>query len=116
MKQIECFSCTALQEPTPPLRRDEDRLDIFKCSSCGTEFKVDMEHYFLSRDNPDLNIKTHSINYDPNKDYVKELENSQKQILEERGLIKKDSKFTVWLKKEWIYIVLGLLIFYFFLI
>lgn len=125
MKQIECFSCGALLEPTPPLRRDEDRLDIFVCASCNTEYKIDMDYYIeqdINLEGKDFTVKTKPITYQFD---VGEGESALTPIGEE--LIKQhgwgeakrkdaSSGFTNWLKKEWIYIVGGLLICYFFLI
>ena len=125
MKQIECFSCAALQEPTPPLRRDEDKLDIFKCSSCDAEYKIDMDYYIeqdIYSDGKDFIVKTKPITYQFN---VGEGESALtpmgEKLIKEHGWMGMDTKgksssgFTKWLKEKWIYIVLGLLICYIFL-
>ena len=126
MKQIECFSCGAIQNPSPPVRRDEDRLDIFACASCNTEYKIDMDYYIeqdINLAGKDFIVKTKPITYQFD---VGEGESALTPMGEE--LIKKygwgeaktkdkaPSGFINWLKEEWIYIVGGLLICYFFLI
>ena len=47
--EIECYNCGVISGPTPPLRRDSDRLDIFECPSCKAEFKVDIDNYMENR-------------------------------------------------------------------
>ena len=118
-KKIECHNCGSIQDPTPPIRKNEDMEGIFKCSECDQEYKIDMVHYFEFRDQEDFIASTFRPDLDPNKDYVKELDKLGNKILKDykkaRGI--EDNIFTkaiYWLKKEWIYIVGGLLIYYFF--
>ena len=47
--EIECYNCGVISGPTPPLRRDSDRSDIFECPSCKTEFKIDIDNYMENR-------------------------------------------------------------------
>lgn len=81
--KIKCYECEEINAPTPPLRRDSDRVDIFECPSCQSEFKIDMHHYFANRSKKGFVAKTFSSSLDTTKDYDNELQNLQKKILKE---------------------------------
>ena len=126
MKQIECFSCGNIQNPSPPLRRDEDGLDIFVCASCNTEYKIDMDYYIeqdINLAGKDFIVKTKPITYQFDVgEGESALTPKGEALIKQYGWgeaetnDKEPSGFINWLKEEWIYIVGGLLICYFFLI
>ena len=118
-KKIECHYCGSIQGPTPPVRKNEDMEVIFRCSECDREYKIDTAYYMEFKDEEDFVARTFRPDFDPNRDYSQELDNLGDEILKDykkaRGI--EDglpTKAINWLKKEWIYIVGGLLIYYFF--
>ena len=92
-KQIECWKCEGLHPPSPPLTRDSDGKDIFKCSLCGERYKINMKNYFANRGNENQIVIT--------------MPESESEPVHE-------SPIGRWFKKEWVYILGGLLIYFLF--
>ena len=111
-KKIKCYECGEINDPTPPLRRDTDGLDVFECPSCQSEFKIDTNHYMENKDKEDFVARTFSSSLDTTKDYDQELQNLQKKILKEHDNEDQSSKGVLMPILFWSAIVL-LLIFIF---
>ena len=56
--RIKCFSCNEIFPPEPPIRRDDDGLDIFACPECNSLFKVDLNDYLQNRQNENYILRT----------------------------------------------------------
>ena len=94
MKKAKCFKCKkTIKLPMAITRDQDDRLDIFNCSLCGTNFKIDVIQYSKNRKNKNYTIRTFSHN---------------KKILNEMD---RDEEESLILKYWWvIFIILGIIV------
>ena len=60
-KKAKCYKCKKIVNLKMPLERDlEDRLDIFNCSNCGVNFKLNVRQYLKNIDKKNFVVSTFS--------------------------------------------------------
>ena len=60
-KKAKCYKCKKTVSLQMPIERDlEDRLDIFECIKCGTNFKLNVRQYLKNINKKNFVVSTFS--------------------------------------------------------